>query len=304
MWMRPLALLAVLLFPPLARAQTLPDAEVEASALMSGLDEAPAAAPADLPERVDLSEQFWPRMRDQKGLNSCHAFATVALLEAAYYRRTGRRIRLSEADLFVRVVLRHPRVLRAHEGGLLREDLRVALAEGVMPGDYYAELVPRYHALKNKVLRSRDALEAALLPEGLGQEARASRVATADALAGSVVAGPGAVRFLGSIARTVVKGGSVRCSGRGKRRDLIMRTLASGVPVGAGFLLNGLPPPWDSRRDDIGAPHYFVLTGYERTPEGVRFHTRNSWGDDRADSPDLDEDAMCALFGASWIEDR
>lgn len=274
---------------------------VVALAAAQGLDELPPEPAAELPASVDVSSQLAPEKRQQKGLNSCHAFTTVALMEAAYFRRTGRRIRLSEADLFLRMQLKNPAPLRAREGGLLRDDLRVALEEGVLPGDHYAVFVERHQALKGKALRSRAETEAALLPESLGEEPARARAAVAAALSDARIEGPGGMRFAGSAARTAVKNAPVRCESRDKRRDLLMRALASGVPVGAGFLLDGLPEPWRSRGGAWGGPHYFVLTGYETRAEGVFFRTRNSWGDDPALSPDLDEAALCALFGVSWL---
>ncbi len=50
---------------------------------------------------VDLRDQFPPgKVPDQGKVGTCHVFATVGLLEAAYYRRYGSHIAFSEADLF------------------------------------------------------------------------------------------------------------------------------------------------------------------------------------------------------------
>ena len=69
----------------------------------------PAASRSGAAEAAsaDLSETFPDAAcRDQGDTGSCHAFSSVALLESAIYRRYGRiggiKLRLSEADLFVR----------------------------------------------------------------------------------------------------------------------------------------------------------------------------------------------------------
>ena len=66
---------------------------------------AAAAVPA-IPAEKDLSAQFSDESkRNQKSVGSCHTFASVAALEAAYYRRYKETVRFSEADLFYRYKL-------------------------------------------------------------------------------------------------------------------------------------------------------------------------------------------------------
>lgn len=106
---------------------------------------------------VDLSAQF-PPIVSQGGVGACHDFVTVALLEAAIYRRHGEvqppgqpaggRLRLSAADLFVRRTVASFRyfesiqanlkaglelqpAVRDSEGGHVKDDLRFALREGL-----------------------------------------------------------------------------------------------------------------------------------------------------------------------------
>lgn len=238
--------------------------------------------PSGLPEKVDLSAQLAPETRAQGKLQTCHAFTAVALLEAAYFRATGERVRLSEADVFLRAWSSR-RVLASN--GLLREDLRGALDNGAALGDFYPQLSERWKAGE----RRREAL----LPEADG----APRLY----LSNVSIEGPGFLRFAGSTVRTAVKNGPVRCSGRAKRRDLIMRALADGLPVGAGFLLDGLSEE-ESFKDDggaWGAPHYMVLTGYERTEDGVVFTARNWW--ERLPVAKIPERDLCALFALTWL---
>lgn len=244
--------------------------------------EADFPPPSDLPSKVDLSAQFDPAPRTQGRLQTCHAFSAVALLEAAYYRATGERARLSEADVFLRAWTGR-RVLTGN--GLLREDLRGALDEGAAMGDFYPEFSARWKSGE----RRRDAL----LPEA----GAASRLF----LSNVSIEGPGFLHFAGSTVRTAVKNGPVRCHGRAKRRDLIMRTLADGLPVGAGFLLDGLSEEEAFEGDGgaWGAPHYMVLTGYERTEEGVVFTARNWW--ERLPVARIPERDLCALFALTWL---
>ena len=118
--MSPLALAVLLSLPLSAGAQSF--------------DFAAAKAVPQAPARVDLSGQFGDAPRKQGKIASCHTFVAVALIEAAYFRRYGRRVRLSEADLFVRrnAAPALP-YLRARDSGMLRPDLRFALKFGVNP---------------------------------------------------------------------------------------------------------------------------------------------------------------------------
>ena len=89
--------------PALAQADwSLPDT----SQLKLSL-QPPAAQPAAaaLAEK-DLSAQFSDESkRNQRNVGSCHTFASVAVLEAAYYRKYKETVRFSEADLFYRYKL-------------------------------------------------------------------------------------------------------------------------------------------------------------------------------------------------------
>lgn len=87
---------------------------------------------------VDLSPQFDAEPREQGHRQSCHAFAAVALLEAARYRMSGERVRLDELTLFTAVHRR--RKVPPKEGGLLRDDLRLALEGEVFPLPWIKDL--------------------------------------------------------------------------------------------------------------------------------------------------------------------
>ena len=117
---------------------------------------------------LDLSAQFDGPSRAQGDIGSCHAFASVALLEAAYFRRYGERIQLSEADLFMR---RNPLSRDAYdtflrtgrgpldEGNDVEGDIRFALANGVATGMEYAAFAQRYIRYRDAERRTIEDLE-------------------------------------------------------------------------------------------------------------------------------------------------
>lgn len=115
---------------------------------------------------VDLSSQFTGGSRHQADVGSCHTFASVAILEAAYYRFYGQRVRLAEADLFIQrnVTSRdaymhflqngYPGLTEANNTG---ETLAFALNNGVATEPRYAaflERYRRYRAAENATLQN------------------------------------------------------------------------------------------------------------------------------------------------------
>lgn len=262
-----------------------------------------AAAPtlSPLPPRADLSSHFADGPRRQGHVNSCHSFVAVALVESAYFRRYGRTIRLSDADLFVRG--RAKGLLRGRETGLVRPDVRLALDGGVLPGDYYAEFVSRWPAFKKKALKffhSPDRVVRELLPESATPEADAAREKVRAELEGFALGGESFFKFAGAVARASAKKGPVRCDTE-RVAKILERKLAAGIPVGVG-LLSGWAKTEEWRRDsdDKGA-HYFAVTGYERNAAGVVFKTRNTWSAERGGSPDLSGDDLCEVFAMTWV---
>jgi hypothetical protein len=299
------SLLALLLALPPACAATFEQELAsghDAILAEEGEDEDAPAAP--LPDRVDLSHLWADGPRDQAGLNSCHAFAAVALLEAAHFRATGAHVRLSEADLFARgTALRGLRSVALRENGLLREQLDFGLRTGVWPGDGYAELVAR-HAESGRLapLKGKAAGLEALLPPAATAEAAAGREAVAASFASFEARSENVLRYAGTAARTMAKGRAVSCRVKARRRDRVMRRLAAGIPLGAGVLLNGVSDPdLAAQSDAVGGQHYVLLTGYERRADGVVFSIRNSWGRRPGWDAALTEDDLCALFALTWV---
>lgn len=48
------------------------------------------------------AKNYWKHSEQQGKVGACHAFATIALVEAEYWVATGKHINLSERDLFIR----------------------------------------------------------------------------------------------------------------------------------------------------------------------------------------------------------
>lgn len=128
----------------------------------------PPASPAATPAEVDLSYQFPDEPnRNQVSVGACSIFATVALMEAAYFRQYGRRLILAEGDLFVNATIRAGRPGMAnliefnfHDGGELymlegNDEVRVlryALDHGLATGYSWRALLDRYLDYRRDVL--------------------------------------------------------------------------------------------------------------------------------------------------------
>ncbi len=288
-----IAMLLALIFSRSGSAQSF-EAEAEESVA--------AFAPSE-PAKVDLSHQFEPGRRWQGGLNSCHAFVAVALIESAYYRTYGKTIRLSEADLFVATnALPAFPFLRAFEGGLARPDLRRALDRGVLPGDHYPALEERWDGFKKrffKFLDSRASVAAELLPESLTPEAEESRAKIKTEIASFAVGGESFFSFLGANARSILKKDRVGCAVK-RRERMLTRQLDAGRPVAVGLHTGWTADPvWRREAEGKGESHYFVVVGYERTDAGVVFKTRNTWKS--GIDPDLSGKDLCEVYGMTWL---
>lgn len=116
--------------------------------------EAAPAAPVRAPVVKNLSDQFPdPPERQQCEVGSCHAFAGVAVLEAAYFRAYKEHVRFSEADVFFRNTVlkeKYRTALRPGEGGSTLEDVKFAIENGVLAGGDYVTFVERYLEWKGK----------------------------------------------------------------------------------------------------------------------------------------------------------
>ncbi|MBI3299390.1 MAG: hypothetical protein HYZ75_14580 [Elusimicrobia bacterium] len=127
---------------------------------------APAAAPRD--PGVDHSGQFPSPSRSQGDVGSCHTFASVGLIEAAHFRRTGARLQLSEADLFMRRNVlstdAYENYLRRGRGDLSEGNdtagtLQFALDNGVATSLQYQDFLRRYRQYREAERRTLEDLE-------------------------------------------------------------------------------------------------------------------------------------------------
>jgi hypothetical protein len=149
------------------------------AALPLGAQDVPPVGDSGPAPAVDLSGQFIDGPRRQENVGSCHAFATVALLEAAYFRRYGEKKRLSEADLFLQKTLLtrsayHDFVWggppKLSEPNNTRRDIEFALSSGVASSLAYGDFLERYRGYRAAEERTLAAVRD--IPQEPGDEPR------------------------------------------------------------------------------------------------------------------------------------
>lgn len=249
---------------------------------------------------VDLSAQFPDDGRDQAALGVCSDFAAVALLEAAYFRETDRRVRLSEADLFTRSTVLSGQALDAFartgalthpEGGPILDLVLFGRDSGVASEPDYDVFRRRYERFKRedafalwslKMDRPEVRRAVRLMLEDKAPVTE-QRLAVKSGLAGARVESE---RF--ALPSDFQSRARCASEGAGQRR-LIDRALDGGRPVAVAVWLPGLPA-WGRV---TGPWHAIVLTGRGLEPDGsVSYATRNSWP---GVHPPLREDELCRI---------
>lgn len=326
-----------------ARAQTAADARRRAQAVLggSGAPEAPAvaepasaaapAAAAPAPRAVDLNSQFYDHERDQGDIGSCHAFASVALIEAAWQRSKGSCVRLSEADLFLRRTVMGWNCGADcggnQEGNFVNEDIDYALHNGVLPGSTYSEFARSYGAWrKSRFPASSDPLPEAeksyldrylLDPIGMSRKAVYPPEVIRSALTDFQREEDARVLLR---ARDAVKNGlaGFRLSSRGftgaaagceknapfgagdKQLAALSSELDAGRPVAVSMIISGLKA-WGTADVQDPSAHAFLIIGYRdegsKGDAGRVFKTRNSWQDKSgAMNPDVPRFLACRIF--------
>lgn len=259
-----------------------------------------------LPASVDLSSQFPKEERVQGAPGSCHAFAAVGLLEAAYWRATKKRVRLSEADLFARRTVAGGWMFgRKREGGLLQDDLEYLKKHGAAAGDGYAEFQPRFLKFRDtwsKSFRSSRSVLEELLPAALTPEAKKSREESRAWISALKVESTGVLKYASTTVYALLTGKQAACSEqeRDRRRAALMEPLSQGLPVGVGLVRHGASSPWRDEPGEWRGLHYILVKGYETRPGGVAFKTRNTQGPGK--SWDLEDEDLCAVFEITYLK--
>jgi hypothetical protein len=293
-------------------------------------------AAAEAPPRADTRGQFMDAAgRNQAGIGSCHTFGSIGVLEAAYYRQHGRRVRLSEQDLFIQRQVLSGDVYEGFvrtgdgtltEGGHPSVNLRHALDHGVLTGDGYAGFVRRWNRYREAERRTLDGLERERRRNGwlvnLFYDPRAhwrelqnapetrriinrylqGRDDASDAERARVRR-----ELAGMTLRTRdfeyrgeegTKLSAARCLAAGAPAARAIRgELDAGRPVVLSMTLKGLAA-WGTAGSTDHANHAFVVTGYSVRGGRAVLHTRNSWG---GMNPDVREDELCRVYSVSSV---
>lgn len=298
---------------------------------------AAAAEAAQAARGVDLKAQFAdPSDRDQGAVGSCHAFGSVAVIEAAYFRRYGRHIRLSEEDLFLQRTVLSGDVYdqfcsngkcELSEGNDPAVDIRYALEHGVLSGTAYQHFVTRYlsyRAAEQRTLqgiqRMRDeqgwlerllydprehwkelqtnALSKRLLSNYLEGRDRNSDAERARVKneLSGLTLKTKSFAFIGG--SDAAKLTSAQCREKGlAQRHALSAEMNAGRPVAISMSLSGLPA-WGQTDASKHANHAFMLLGYSDAGGKRTFHSRNSWG---GQNPDVPEDQLCRVYGIDSV---
>ena len=301
--------------------------EARASAAAAG--EAGAKEPGAA--KVDLLPQFEDSStRNQGGIGSCHAFGSVAVLEAAYYRHYKEHVVLAEEDVFLRRTVLSGDVYREFcssgkcvmtEGNDPEGDIRYVLAHGALSGGSYVRFADRYVKYRNAEQRTMEGIQRSYEEMGwlekLMYDPRAhwrelQKESSAKKILSSYLEGRGSLesaerdgnrkKFEGFRLRTKsdfdFKAENkdlppADCLARGAaQRAALKAELDARRPVCVSMSLSGLAA-WGQTDKTRDAYHAFMIVGYDPAPGGLVFHTRNSWG---GDNPDIPAAETCRIY--------
>lgn len=292
--------------------------------------EDPKAAPPK-PEGVDLKAQFAdPSNRDQCNVGSCHAFSSIAVLEAAYFRQYGERVHLSEADIFLQRTVLSGDVYsdfcaegkcKLSEGNDVPGDVGFAIEHGVASSLQYDSFLERYRRYRSAEQKTMEGLQKTYEQESwlekllydprkhwreLQAEPRAKRILEmylkgSDAQLAQERADNKAklagfkvqvkeFKYLGNAANKLK---AQECKAKGvEQKKAFVEQLKASQPLSVSMSLSGLKA-WGQTDTSEHANHAFTVIGYEAAPGGVVLKTRNSWG---GDNPDVREDELCRVY--------
>lgn len=291
----------------------------------------------DAAEYPDLKHEFLdPPTRDQSQIGSCHAFAAVAIAEAAYYRQHRHRIRFSEEDVFLQATIlngdAHQSPCAAgsascalQEGNYVDQDIDQILEKGVLLGSQYGEFTQRYLKYSKEQAGMRAGLadmkeKASWLDKMFlnkqfvwhkylaDPQVRAGVIRQLSKPDAQATAERDKIRNLmkGSRPRTKhfdfldgTKLSAEDCGAQGKDRlAAIIGELELARPVAVAMHLSGLAA-WGQTDGSPHAYHAFVITGYDRSKDGqLLLKVRNSWA---GVNPDVPASDACRIFQLDTI---
>ncbi|MDO8803447.1 MAG: C1 family peptidase [Elusimicrobiota bacterium] len=278
-----------------------------------------------------------PSTRGQANVGSCHAFGSVAVLEAAYFRAHGSKVQLSEADIFIRRTVLSKDWYRdfcsggackVSEGNDVLGDLEYAKANGVATSVGYDRFLERYRKFRAAEQRTLEGIDAeekrmgwlqrmlydpkahwAQLQEGesskrisqmllLGQDPRIdTERATIKEKLKDFVIEQKTFPYLGSDVHAL--SAADRLEKGEAQRSFILRELSAGRPVALSMSLSNLAG-WGQTDTSEHANHAFMIIGFSRGADSRPvFHTRNSWA---GVNPDIKEDELCRIFSAITVK--
>lgn len=345
----PLALLA-------AVVAALPVSAQEAPSAMSALrSSAGGFSPAGIPGLgsgrqvggaaggaggVDLSGQFPTASRDQGDVGSCHAFASVALLEAAYYRKYGEHAVFSDADLFLRNTVLNGNIYSGNivdrgftrngnpalkEGGspstvLAIGDIEFAIKHGVATTPQYSAFLDRYRRFREAEQRTLADIEkqrremswlARMLYDPRKHWAQMQRSPTNQRILQNFLMGNDATldaqreetrRKLQGF-QAVKQLYITLPSSFSRPAEQCERDGAGRTASVRAELDAGRPVGISYFTDGNWGSHVVVITGYSAGPDGsLTFKVRNSWGADG--NADMSPKDMCKVHGLFSVRER
>lgn len=285
---------------------------------------------------IDLLPQFAdPSRRDQCTIGSCHAFGSVAVLEAAYFRKYKEHISLAEADVFLRRTVLSGDVYRDFcnsgtctltEGNFPDKNIRYVLAHGALTNGSYGAFARRYARFRAGEEKTLEGIQKTY--EGMGwleklfydprkhwkelSTSESSKKILADALQGrgtyeSTEREQIKKKFAGFTLRSKSdfdfkpEYKDLRpkdCLAHGLAQAAALKSeLDANRPVCVSMSLSGLPA-WGQNDATRDAYHAFMIIGYEETPKGLVFRTRNSWG---GKNPDVKVEESCRIYAIDSV---
>ena len=302
---------------------------------------APVAAPPSAPgPDIDLSGQFPTGSRDQADVGSCHAFASIGLLEAAYHRKYGEHAVFSDADLFLRNTVLNGNIYSGNvadqgytwngkpelkEGGspstvLAVGDMEFAIKNGVATTPQYSAFLERYRMFRDAEQRTLADIErqhrqnswlVRLLYNPRTHWARMQKSPTNQKILQNFLMGNDATLDEQRAAvREKLKGFSVVKNLYVTLPSSVNKAPADCASAGAGRtaavlseLRAGRPVGVSYFTNANWASHVIIITGTAADGKGgFVFKTRNSWG--AGGNADMHPHDMCKVHGLFSVRER